>query len=157
MWYDSASFMSCNFANILLNNHNKRKTSWCCWTMWENDSSFPTVKARLQLHIYLKLFTLYLFFTIISQALYELMGSFVAFKYHVFFPLLALLVLLFPSMSYLCSLNVSQIISIEHTHTWWWRTLHPSTHNNIHNDVLCICNVICFTHGHYTSPLMLCE
>lgn len=25
MWSDSASFMSCNFANILLNNNNKRK------------------------------------------------------------------------------------------------------------------------------------
>lgn len=71
--------------------------------------------------------TPHLFFTIISHTLHELMGSFMAFKHHVFFLFFLLLLTLpalsFPSMSHLCSLNVTQIISIEQTRTRWWSSV----------------------------------
>lgn len=85
--------------------------------MGENDSFLPTFKACLKLYIDLKLFTPHLFFTIISQTLNEWMGSF---KHHVFFfcffSFLHRQYNHSPPVLYLCTLNVSQIISIEHTH-----------------------------------------
>lgn len=65
MWYDSASFMSRNFANILFNDNNKRKISWEQEVVgsWEEmiTLSLRTVKALFQLYLSLNLFELGLY------------------------------------------------------------------------------------------------
>lgn len=152
-------FMSCNFSNIVLNNTNSRKNTPVGQERQEKWLLLLTFKSRLCIN--LRLLALRPFFTIISQTLNEWMGSF---EHHVFllppfffFPLASPVQSFPPLVPYVRAPNVSQIIPIERTHAPWWLTLHPSAHNNMHNDVLCLCGVICFTHGHYTSPLMLCE
>lgn len=102
--------------------------------MWEND--------------FVLLFTAHFFFTTITNTLNEMMAS-------VKYPPTHLCITGTIISSYVAL--VPQIISIEHAHMLWWLPLHPSAHNNKHNDELCFCSVICFTRGHYTSPPVLCE
>lgn len=124
--------MSCNFANILLNNNNKDK--------YPGNSLLKGI-AYMRLHICVKSLTLYHIYVFISFMLNELIGSFVMFKPYIF-----MMITLFLFMLQLCLFNVCSDDN-HYTQTYKTRAL------------MCCTFLIeyVFTHGHYISPLMLCK